>query len=267
MTYQYLTQFTTPYNPSTSARKTSITIHHWGRYGQTFMGVVNFLCSVRPKPTSAHYVVEAGRVACIGDPDRATYHCGVTAGNNGSIGIECRPEATDGDYLTVAELIYDLRKVYGDLPLKRHSDWKATACPGDWDLGHLDRLARSGKFDTTSEPPKPPVIVEDDEMISIARNVGNGEVWAGNGVWRRHLNPHDLADLQYKLVTKGIEGNHVIQDVENLGWLGVDIATVGAQPPIDLDALANKIAARLDGEDAQAVARATVEALRQELND
>src|SRR5688572_19610022 len=109
MAYEYLTQFTSPYGPPTSAKKTSITIHHWGRYGQTFQGVINYLCSPRPaNPTSAHYVAVAGRVACIVDPDNAAYHCGVSAGNTGSIGIECRPEATDGDYETVAELIRDL---------------------------------------------------------------------------------------------------------------------------------------------------------------
>ena len=63
-------------------------------------------------------------------------------GNHESIGIECRPEATEGDYATVAALVADLRKVYGNVPLKRHKDWTSTACPGVWDIAKIDRLAR-----------------------------------------------------------------------------------------------------------------------------
>jgi N-acetylmuramoyl-L-alanine amidase len=59
-----------------------------------------------------------------------------------SVGIECRPEASDEDYQTVAELIAWLRDQYGDLPLKPHKSVYNTACPGQWDLDRLDRLAR-----------------------------------------------------------------------------------------------------------------------------
>jgi len=143
MAYQSITNFTSPNQSSRGgARISSITIHHWGVKGQKFQNVVNYLC--RPGGTSsAHYVVEDGRVACIVAPGRRAWHSGNNVGNDTSIGIECRPEATDGDYATVAELVRNLRAVYGDLPLKRHSDWKNTACPGAWDLARIDRLARS----------------------------------------------------------------------------------------------------------------------------
>jgi LysM repeat protein len=52
------------------------------------------------------------------------------------------PRASSGDYQTVAELIAELRAVYGPLVLKPHRDFTATQCPGVWDLGRLDRLAR-----------------------------------------------------------------------------------------------------------------------------
>jgi hypothetical protein len=122
---------------------TSITVHHWGELGQDFDTVTNFLCN-NSKPTSAHFVAEAGRVACIVSPPDAAWHAGNAEGNATSIGIECRPEATDGDYQTVAELVAYLRAKYGPLPLHPHSFWFNTACPGVWDLARLDSLSSAG---------------------------------------------------------------------------------------------------------------------------
>jgi hypothetical protein len=124
------------------ARKvSSITIHWWGNKGQKFATVRDFLCT-NNSPTSAHYVVQDGLVACIVSPDDCAFHAGNAEGNSHSIGIECRPEATDGDYVTIAELIRDLRAIYGDIPLRPHNYWYNTACPGDYDLARLDSLAR-----------------------------------------------------------------------------------------------------------------------------
>lgn len=119
----------------------SITIHHWGNKGQQFGIVRDFLCT-NNTPTSAHYVVQDGLVACIVSPDDCAFHAGNAEGNSHSIGIECRPEATDGDYQTVAELIKYLRGIYGDIPLRPHNYWFNTSCPGDYDLDRLDSLAR-----------------------------------------------------------------------------------------------------------------------------
>lgn len=142
--YQYITSKTSPNQNARKSKIKSITIHHWGSRGQKFDNVVSWLCDKRAG-TSAHYVVEAGRVACIVDPDRRAWHAGSSRGNHESIGIECRPEATGGDYATVAALIADLRAVYGNIPLVPHRSWTNTACPGVWDLGKLDRLARGVK--------------------------------------------------------------------------------------------------------------------------
>lgn len=139
--YQYITSKTSPNQNARKSKIKSITIHHWGSRGQKFDNVVSWLCDKRAG-TSAHYVAEAGKVACIVDPDRRAWHAGSSKGNHESIGIECRPEATEGDYATVAALVADLRAEYGNLPLVPHRSWTSTACPGVWDLGKLDRLAR-----------------------------------------------------------------------------------------------------------------------------
>ena len=156
MAYNYITDHDSPaFTPAAECRKVfghdriieSITIHWWGVDGQDFEGPMSWF--TRPDATtSAHYIVESGRVACIVDPDDAAWHAGNARGNATSIGLELRPEARDGDYATAAELIAKLRQTYGDLPLIPHKEWKATACPGRWDLARLDRLARG----TTAAP-------------------------------------------------------------------------------------------------------------------
>lgn len=129
-----------------------IDIHHWGERGQTHDGVVAFFCTTGPGSTSAHYVVSAGRIDCIVSDADVAWHSGVWSENLRSIGIECRPEASDEDYAAVAELVRVLRERYGDLPLHGHREFFPTACPGVWDLDRLDRLARAGTIQTQSTP-------------------------------------------------------------------------------------------------------------------
>ena len=108
-----------------------IIIHHWGAEGQSFDGV----CAWFENPacqTSAHYVVENGRVACLVNLSDTAYHAGDWGANLTSVGIECRPEMSDGDLETVCELVAYLYKVYGELPIYGHKDFSPTACPGKY---------------------------------------------------------------------------------------------------------------------------------------
>ena len=138
----------------------SITIHHWGAPGQTHDGVVNFFVN-GPGLTSAHFVCSAGRTTCLVSPKDAAWHAGNPIGNATSVGIECRPEASEADYREVAALVSWLRSQHGaNLPLIPHRAWQATACPGKWDLAKIDALARGLQpAGTTPAPssPKPPV--------------------------------------------------------------------------------------------------------------
>jgi len=120
-----------------------IFIHHWGERGQTHDGVVNFFCN-GPGATSAHFVASDGRVNCIVSMADVAWHAGVWDRNIRSVGIECRPEATDGDYREVSALVAWIRNQVGkDLPLVPHRAVHATACPGVWDLARIDREARA----------------------------------------------------------------------------------------------------------------------------
>lgn len=115
-----------------------IVIHHWGVDGQSHQNVVNYLCRSGGN-SSAHYVASAGRVTqIVSDRDRA-WHAG-SSGNPRGIGIECRPEMSDADFETVAQLIAAIRGEWGNLPLRGHQDYMSTACPGRW-YSQLSRLS------------------------------------------------------------------------------------------------------------------------------
>lgn len=107
-----------------------IVIHHWGIDGQKFDNVVRYLCRANGN-TSAHYVVEAGRVAEIVSPDNRAWHAGAK-GNPRGVGIECRPEMSAGDLETVAQLIAHLWKRYGYMRVYQHKDFMSTSCAGRW---------------------------------------------------------------------------------------------------------------------------------------
>ena len=125
---------------------TEILIHHWGVDGQTHDGVVSFF-ERESTGTSAHFVVSEGRIHCLVSTADVAWHAGDWAVNLRSVGIECRPEATDGDYKAVAWLIGWLREQFGNIPLAPHRKYAQTACPGRYDLARLVREA-SGTIST-----------------------------------------------------------------------------------------------------------------------
>lgn len=107
-----------------------IVIHHWGADGQSHDGVVDFFTRGPGSGTSAHYVVSGGRITQICHDYDTAYHAGNWQINLRSIGIECRPEASEEDVRTVAELVRRIRSEWGNLPISVHSDYYPTACPG-----------------------------------------------------------------------------------------------------------------------------------------
>ncbi|VYT01929.1 N-acetylmuramoyl-L-alanine amidase [Schaalia odontolytica] len=125
-----------------------IVIHHWGADGQSHDGVVDFFTRGPGSGTSAHYVVSAGRITQICHDYDTAYHAGNWQINLRSIGIECRPEASEDDVRTVAELVRRIRSEWGNLPLSVHSDYYPTACPGRYhDL--IDRINQLSQEEET----------------------------------------------------------------------------------------------------------------------
>lgn len=115
----------------------SVTVHHWGSTGQKFGNVVDWLRGYTGnRGSSAHYIAQDGLVEQIVEDSRASWHGGNNKANGTSIGIEMRPEMTDGDWATLVELCVNLERKHGSLKYYGHKDWKNTACPGDY----YDRL-------------------------------------------------------------------------------------------------------------------------------
>lgn len=189
MTYQYITEHNSPnFTPSASVKKVygmprtiqSITIHWWGDPNQkpTFGGTVAYLCR-KGGTSSAHEVIEAGRVAPIVNHADAAWHAGNATGNATSIGLELNPRCSNEDYETAGERIADLWKHYGKLPLIPHKDWKATQCPGNYDLGRLRKIAEKyyagGSAPAPAPVPPVPSPVPDQKEDNTMLVVLNGD--------------------------------------------------------------------------------------------
>ena len=107
-----------------------ILIHHWGVDGQSHDNVVAYLRRYRPaNPTSAHEVISANRVTRLVPLAKRSWHA--RSANNAWIGLECRPEMSQGDWNTLVKRCADLERELGrSLRYGKHSDVVNTACPG-----------------------------------------------------------------------------------------------------------------------------------------
>lgn len=159
-----------------------ITIHWWGdpNNNPTAEGVVNWLCNPNSQ-VSAHFVITGtGRRVwqLVADNDRAWH---AMSGNNSTLGLELDPRCRDEDYDVAAEVIADLWRYYGKLPLYRHSHWVSTACPGNYDLGRLQSLAEA-KLNPPKPAPKPvslpvPAATKLPKKLEFTAKLDNTSVW------------------------------------------------------------------------------------------
>lgn len=204
MSYEYITKYNSPnFTEGRQGNKISeIVIHHWGQDGQSFDGVVNWLCR-KNGDSSAHYVVEAGKVACIVNCWDTAWHAGNFNHNLKSIGIECRPEMSASDLETVCELVADIYKTYGVLPIVGHKDIVATDCPGRYysKLSYIKN--RAIEIMNGSKPVDKPSKPDKKSIDEIAKEVINGK-W-GNG-----------EDREKKLKAAGYDYNAVQKRVNEL---------------------------------------------------
>src|SRR5699024_12448030 len=105
---------------------TGNTIHHRGSTGQNQANVLACLRGYTGnRGSSAHYVVSDGLVTHIVDERTAAWHAGNHQGNGTTIGIECRPEMTAGDWATLVELCADIERRRGSMKYYRHKIGRA----------------------------------------------------------------------------------------------------------------------------------------------
>lgn len=135
-----------------------ITVHHWGSDGQKHENVVSWLRGYTGnRDSSAHYVVSDGLVTQLVADDKAAWHGGNNEANGTTIGIECRPEMSAGDWATLVALCQDLEDEHGSLKYYRHKDWKNTACPGRYSsrIGELVKAINGSSSKPSKPKPKP----------------------------------------------------------------------------------------------------------------
>lgn len=239
------------FTPGRSDALRVIVIHHWGVDGQTHQGVVSYLCRANGN-TSAHYVASAGRVTQIVSDRDTAWHC--PGANASGIGIECRPEMSEGDFETVAQLIAAIRSEHGDLPLIGHKDRYATACPGRWyaQLAALDARARAIAGGASAAPVAPAAQPRHPE----APRIQNGLVidgWWGPDTTRRLQQV--LGTPVDGVISGQYAGNQGILEAATGGWEWTQDAP-GSQV---IAALQERLGVEADG----LMGPKTIEALKQ----
>lgn len=203
MSFKYETQHTSPnYTPASRAQATwgqprivkAIAIHWWGdpNQGPSYEGVISTLVNPN-RGASAHFVATGTgrRVAQLVNLEDASW--ATNSANPWTISIECDPRCREEDYDVVAELIANIRSAYGNIPLVPHKQFVATACPGNYDLGELDRRARlkDGSGDWG--------IVKD---VNNEVKIGSESNWRGrfNRLHRQLVGNWDMSDEVFKSI-------------------------------------------------------------------
>lgn len=119
-------------------------ICHW--FGAGTLESANTRFQNGANQVSAHYGVSDDRVWQWVKEEDTAYGAGNFTANLTAVQIEhdANPSkpASEATYDASAKLIRDIRSRWGDLPLRKHNEFKATACPGTLDLARLDALAR-----------------------------------------------------------------------------------------------------------------------------
>lgn len=122
------------------------------------LGATDSVFQNTTRQTSAHYGVgQDGQVHQYVKESDTAWHAGNWDANITSVGIEHEGgpgiPITDSVYQTSGELIASIwQRVGRQLPLRKHSDFKATQCSGTLDLDRLYRLALNKYGGGTMDP-------------------------------------------------------------------------------------------------------------------
>lgn len=202
MSYQLLTNKTAPCHTKGRGgnRIKYIVIHHWDDPAKkpSFDGVVGWFASGKGN-NSAHYVVEAGKVARLVAEADTAWHAGNWAYNQQSIGIECNPRNTEADRRTIGELIDDIQKRHGKLIILGHKDCSSTSCPGNYypPASVLAPYIGKGGGGATTAPTPAPAPAPSGNVDALAKAVIRGDY--GNGEERKRRLGSNYAAVQKRV--------------------------------------------------------------------
>lgn len=152
-----------------SDRVKAIVGHWWGdpATNPTMAGVISHF-QKEASQVSAHFVVSGNRVVQMVNMNDTAWHA--RQANPFTVGIEIDPTTPGNTYETVGALVKFIRGYYGDVPLKKHSDYVATACPGTIDIARIDSIARGTYVIPTPAPA--PVVKPTYKVIKDGKQIG-----------------------------------------------------------------------------------------------
>lgn len=136
-----------------------IVIHHWDDPAKrpALQGVVNHFKNPAIE-VSAHYVVTGDQIIQMVKESDTAWHA--VQANPYTIGIEVDPLLPGNTYATVGRLVREIRGRHGNLPLRKHSEFVQTSCPGNLDIGRIESESTLQRKDETM------TVKEIDEMIA-----------------------------------------------------------------------------------------------------
>lgn len=182
---------------------------HWFGVGKQASADAQFQ---KPNGTSAHYSIEDNSIHQYVKEENVAYHAGNYAMNQRSIGIEHSAEpdrpATEITYKNSGLLVADICKKY-NIPADRqhiikHSEVKATQCPGTMDLDKIISLAKQN-MGTTDK------ITIDTALYE--KLVGNSTAKKDVATYLEIVNPDDASAEEMKRVIGGYKSR--ITDTQN----------------------------------------------------
>lgn len=125
---------------------------HW--FGIGTLESANNRFQIPAEKSSAHYGISKGRIWQWVKEENAAWHSGKWLMNRRSVGIEhdatLDHDLSEKDYVLSGELVAQLAKFY-NIPLNRehirkHSEVKATRCPGTIDIDKIIKTARGSSM-------------------------------------------------------------------------------------------------------------------------
>lgn len=131
----------------------AIVIHWWGdpANNPSMDGVINYFQN-SSNQVSAHFVVSGDRIVQMVNMGNQAWHA--MQANAFGVGIEVDPNTPGNTYETVGALVEFIRGYYENVPLKKHSDYVATQCPGTIDLNKIEDHARGRVKDEPTQVEK-----------------------------------------------------------------------------------------------------------------
>lgn len=191
-----------------------ITYHWWGdpSFNPLFLNIISWLCRANGN-TSAHVVGEAGQIAWIVDAINIAWHAGNARGNATTVGYECNPRLSDGDYQTMGEFHYTMEKAYNKrLAIYVHKEWSSTSC-SPIDKARIRRIADSFHNGTASKKTATAAEVKQAYLDILERPVDAGglKTYTTNGMSIAEVR----ADLMRSAERKTLEARKAAEYAKN----------------------------------------------------